>query len=183
MPGFNIKTSSDCIADNDCGDGYTGPKVNVETARKHRYQLRILRPVKDVLLYAFKCQRPVCEADRIVMHHGQDEIYKPGKTRWLPIEVTFYEIVKDVNTTAQMLNRWWGKNMLSVNSSTLFQDSYYKERCELELTDGCGKPVWAYYLYQVWPSKVSPSELSYTDTDLSEISCTLEISKAEEKPV
>lgn len=181
MPGFNIKTDGNCGADTGCGDGYDGPDVAVETARKHRYQLKVLNPVRDIRLYAYKCQRPVSEADIITMHHGQEEIKKPGKTRWLPIEVTFYEIIKDVDITAQMLNQWWGKTMYDPKSSTIAGDKSYKERCELDMVDGCGQTVWAYRLYGVWPSKVSPSELSYTDTDLAEISCTLEIGKAEER--
>ena len=181
MPGFNIVIKNDRCPPSDCESGYVGPLSDVETGRTHRYRMRILEPVKDVTLYAFKCQRPVCETDRMVMHHGQDEIYKPGKQRWLPIEVTFYEVIKAHNLTAQYLNLWWGKSMIDVQSSTISPDPNYKRPCELELVDGCGHPVWAYYMYGVWPSKVSPSELSYADIELSSVSCVLEISKAVEK--
>lgn len=184
MPGFSIKVEGCTDGEDQTDAGYEGPNPNVETGRKYRYRLRVLEPVQDVLLYAYKCQRPTSEVDRIVMHHGQDEIYKPGKSRWLPIEVTFYEVITSTNITAQYLSKWWGKAMVNVQDSLLNRDSSFKKTCELEMVDGDGNPIWLYKMFGVWPSKVSGSDFSYTDTDLSEITCTLEIGKViEEDPI
>jgi hypothetical protein len=188
MPGFDIKLQGNrCNYNSETKEGeepdgkLEGADPRVETARKHRYAFTILDPLKDVLLYAYKCGRPTCEADRIVICRGQDEIYKPGRSRWLPIEITFYEPVSPnypIDYTAALLHKWYGKTMINIRKgSTISQDSDYKQQCILRLLDGRDRNIWAYNMYGVWPSNITPSELSYADTSLAEISCTLNMDK------
>jgi hypothetical protein len=48
------------------------------------------------------------------------------------------------------------------------------------MLDGLGRKVWEYNLYDCWPIKVSPNDLDYSNTALSEISVTMRYNKAEE---
>ncbi len=128
-------------------------------------------------LYAYKCGRPTPEVDKITIHHGQEEIGVPGKVRWKPIEITFYEIIEDMDTVANYLNFWHQKSMIDVENSAQRPPAEYRLTCQLAMLDGAGKPVWNYNMYECWPSTVGPCELSYTDSDLAEITVTLELSK------
>jgi hypothetical protein len=104
-----------------------GPSNTDEYARNHRFRIETMLPLgpqgvhqTDILLNAEKCTRPTVEFDEIKIHNGQDEIYRPGKHRWAPIEFTFYERVgasddNDLiasaqgkpNLASQAIYNWW----------------------------------------------------------------------------
>lgn len=195
MPGFNIKFSGSC------NDGpsipgaidYIGPDIYVETARVHRYALEVFTPfgTKDsgILLYLSKCTRPTPEIDEIVIHNGQDEIYRPGKNRWQPMEFTFYEVLKesDINSppdrseTAEMMFQLWANKAIKLARSSGFGPNDFCSDAQLDMLNGVGSSIWTYHIYRAWPIKVSPKDLNYSNSDLSEISVTMRFDKAEEK--
>src|SRR5262245_8947291 len=98
MPGFNIPYTS-CPPGADAtstiiASGYNGQSNTVETARSYRYLLDVLTPLSEqgsggLLLFLKSASRPEPEIDEITIHNGQDEIYRPGKNRWSPVELTF----------------------------------------------------------------------------------------------
>ena len=189
MPGFNIPMEA-----SSCGAGSSsGPSHTTETARKHRYELEVLEPLgqgsqgqggDSLLLFLKKCTRPSIEIDEIVIHSGQDELFRPGKQHWKPIEFTFYEKLKGSKNgslndeCAEKIWKWWANAMIDVKTSLHKPPSQYLKDTQLTMLDGDGSSVWKYYIYDCWPSKISPSDLSYTDTDIAEISVTLRYSKA-----
>lgn len=202
MPGFNINISDECSNKNSTA-GYTGPYPNVETARQHRFRFTVLDPVKDILLYAYQATRPVVEIDKMTMHRGFDEIYLPGKRRWSPIEITFYEVVlgnttstspdkyaqtANLNTTAELLYKWHSGSasnpnigLININNSRLTGNAAkIRYQCQFEMLNGAGQPIWKYKLHGCWPSKVSPSAINYSSNEISEIAVTIEYNKAEE---
>ena len=165
-----------------------GPSYLTETARKHRYKLEILDPLTNILLFCEKCTRPTPEIDEIVIHNGQDEIYRPGKQRWSPIEFTFYEKLRgtyspsvQTNETAELIYEWWGETMIDLTRSVHKQVvSYYKD-AQLQMLDGVGQPVWTYFLRDCWPQKITPIDLAYSDSDVATITVTLRYNKAQEQ--
>ena len=179
MPGFNIAATS-------AGQ----PPNTVETARSHRYVFSTLDPLKDILIYAHKASRPSFEADVIKIHSGQDRIYRPGQHFWKPLEITFYEVVighygssapnVPFSNAADDIYEWWQGTMIDTLGSRQYKPTDYRKECQLEMLDGDGATIWKYSLYGCWPSKVLPSDLSYKDTDLAEITMTLQIDRAVE---
>ena len=212
MPGFDIGMPSACHE----GEGgpyrppgggrdYSPSHVE-ETARRYRYEFEVLEPLdKDsggstfLLLFAYKATRPSPEIDKITIHSGQDEIYRPGKNRWQPIEVTFYErLTTDSegdsrggpgtyrDQAAELIYKWWGgtKDGLPggvINLRNSFHGYDYRKPCQLAMLDGYGGPVWSYYLANCWPVKVSPCDISYADTEIADITVTLSYDKAIEQ--
>jgi len=182
MPGFFISTHSGTLSTD-------LPIHTIETARSHRFRLEVLEPFgvgqNGILLYLEKCTRPTPEIDEVVIYNGQDEIYRPGKNRWLPIEFTFYERLNSGGTTddaAEKIYKWWGETMINLQESSLNQTSDFYKRAELTMLNGLNETVWKYYLYDCWPAKVTPSDLAYSDSEIARISVTLRYNKAEEKP-
>lgn len=183
IPGFNIPFSDAC--------GSTipgGPHNTVETARKHRYLVQVLEPFGNgefgILLYAYKCTRPNIEIDQVMIHNAQDEISRPGKQHWKPVEFTFYEKLQGGSSlfsqAAQLIYFWWGSTMINLETSLHNEPSQYLKNTQLDMLDGSGDSIWSYFLLDSWPSKVSPSDLSYTDSNIAEISVTLSYAKAKE---
>jgi len=188
MPGFNVPVSDAChdqfaVSAN---SPFQGPPNSVETARKHRYSLDVLEPLGDrrsgLLLFLAKATRPAVDIDEIVIHSGQDEIYRPGKHRHKAVEFTFYERLEPPteDQAAKFIYDWWAKSMIWVEQSVHGAPGDYLKTAELSMLDGIGYPVWKYMLYDSWPSKVSPSDLSYADSDIAEIAVTLRFAKCRE---
>ena len=184
IPGFQIPFPNACGVVN-FGDG---PINTIETARKHRYRLEILEPLGDkvtgLLLYGYKCGRPNIEIDEIAIHNAQDEIFRPGKQHWKAVEFSFYEKLRGVNIlydqAAELVYKWWGSTMINLNTSLHREPSEYLKNAQLEMLDGNGASVWVYQLYDCWPSRISPSDLDYSDTSIADISITLRYGKARE---
>lgn len=206
MPGFNIPNqyTPNCGENNVNGEAsgaftvdapFAGPAHLSETARKHRYRLEILGPLGQysmggstgILMFLEKCTRPTPEVDEIVIHNGQDEIYRPGKHRWSPVEFTFYEKTRgndvQVDEAAELIYQWWGQTMINLNTSEHRTPTDYYRRAHLQMLDGVGNPIWTYYLHDCWPQKVSPIDLSYSDSDIATITVTLRFNKAEERRI
>lgn len=211
MPGFDISQMNSPLGpvlSSACHDGAVPypqkylpqPTNTTETARRYRYRFETLEPLdqESLLVYAYKTTRPSVEIDQIVIHNGQDEIYRPGKNRWLPIDITFYErifgetgedamITGGYDQPAELIYKWWSETMININKSLhgLIWDSTsgvkgYRKPCQLTMLDGLGSSVWAYYLANCWPMKVTPCELGYADTEIADITVTLAYDKAME---
>jgi hypothetical protein len=193
MPGFNIPAES-CLDENAFKESsaYTGPGHLSETARKHRYLLEVFEPMEgkgadsNLLMYLEKCTRPTPEIDEIVIHNGQDEIYRPGKNKWNPLEFTFYEKLSGSepgsfrNAAAENLYNWWAKSMIILSDSKQGKPQDYYKNAYLQLLDGVGNPVWTYKIYDCWPQKITPAQMSYSESEISTIVVTLRFNKAEE---
>jgi hypothetical protein len=205
MPGFKIKTEVPTQEKDRFSQGTynyndsIGPDSNTEVARNYRWLFEVLTangssPLGDtkdgILIYAQKCSRPAYEADDIVIHHGQSQIHRPGKIKWNPIEITFYERIKGdsikgvgsnlVNDAARRIYEWWSLSMIDTNKNLTYKPTNYQRNAIIQQLDGTGKSVWTYHLYNCWPLKVTPSDMNYTSTDLSEITVTLRFDKARE---
>lgn len=194
MPGFNIPyTIPGCPSI----PSFRGrPSHVVETARKHRYVLEVLEPFGSrddgILVFLEKCTRPSPEFDKILIHSAQSEIPRPGKTHWKEVEFTFYEKCDGpvdesdstygplVNTSARLIYEWWAASMMDVESGLHRSPSEYLKNCSLAMLDGNGDTIWQYDMYDAWPMKVSPSDLSYSDTDIATVSVLLAYSRARE---
>lgn len=191
MPGFNIPAES-CLDENAFKEdaAYTGANHVIETSRSHRYLLEIFEPMEgkgNTLLYLEKCTRPSPEFDEIVIHNGQDEIYRPGKNKWGPLEFIFYEVLRGnepgsfKNSVAENLYEWWAKTMIILSDSKQGKPQDFYKNAYLQLLDGVGNPVWSYKIYDCWPQKISPSQLSYSESEIATISISLRFNKAEEE--
>ena len=176
MPGFSIN-----------GAG-RGPNANVQPAFSHRWLFEFdqIGTMKGVALYAMSTQRPSVEIDTVKLHLGQTEIYMPGKHRWSPINVKFYELIDglpDGDTTAREIFVYWAKN---VNSAVILLaqgriNPNFRATCSISLQDGLGESKHTYSLSNVWPIKIEPSELTYATGEISTVQVTLRYDAAFEQ--
>lgn len=205
MPGFLINTIAPTPEENRFeGRNFTsGPSNLVDTARKYRWIFESLtsaaapvapfgenRGTDGILLYAHKCGRPTYETEDVVIHSGLTEIHRPGKVKWNPIEMSFYEKIYSssvnngfntgYNEVADKIYTWW-RAMIDTSYNLTYSPSLYTKDAVLKQLDGAGSTIYTYFLYNCWPIKVSPDDLDYSNSDISEITVTIRYDKAEEK--
>lgn len=176
MPGFNI-----------CGSGgENSPPSTVETARDHRWEINILQSAyfqftNEILLFAHYADRPRPEIDDIKIHHGQDEIYLPGKNRWSPVDIKFYEIITNSeNSVTSRINNWLQTVVDFRRSKIATIPANFKGICKAAQLDGDDTPVYEYQLLGCWPKKVTPSAMDYTSSKISEVTVTIVYDKCYE---
>lgn len=171
------------------------PNAFDETFRKYRYSVQIYDLISKgsaPTIYLEACTRPRVEFDKITIHNGQDEIYRPGKSRWQPITLTFYEAFWSRQGTtyqvAEAIYLWHSRLLTRFNDtnagarySSIRRAETYEKNAVLTMEDGYGKPIRDYYLFGCWPSSVSPDELNYSASDLTRIEVELTYNRAEEK--
>lgn len=201
IPGFNIPVSElvcNPLRPNDAK--YRGSSHIVETARQHRYILELLEPLgqpatnqadptptdaDSTLVFAYSATRPKVTFDKITIHNAQDEIFRPGKHHWSDVDLTFYEVLskngeKPYGKITDLIYRWWAETMLNINTSYFAPPEQYLKNCKLSMVDGIGNAVWSYNLYDCWPCEVSPSDVSYVNSDIANITMKLRYDKAVE---
>jgi T4-like virus tail tube protein gp19 len=166
IPGFSVNGQGD------------GPKNTQETARRHRYKFETFGPLNSILLYSHKAQRPTPEIDRVTMHHGQDEVYFPGKNRWQPIDISFYEAAQGNDLVASAIYKWWSASVIDIQGSTV--SAQFRQKATLLLINGDGDSLWRYEMLNCWPINVVPDQLDYGDNGVAEITFKLVMDKAKE---
>lgn len=186
--------------------GIDSPEHTVETFRKYRYLMRLMdsaNPARQVAsgnnkmlsAYIETCTRPKLEFDKITIHKGQDEIYRPGKSRWAPITLSFYEaVVSKIDSglvyafssqLAEVIYNWHSRVITGFDRSTSFSSiagakTIYKN-IEIDMENGYGNRLRTYYLYEGWPSGVTPSDLSYSSNEITRIDVEITYNRAVEK--
>lgn len=160
MPGFNI---------NGTGGEASGL---TEVARSHRWRVFINGGApsisKEILLAAKDATRPSVDIDTITYHHKSNQIYMPGKYKWPDtVDIVFYEYVNSslLDQTASEFFNYWSSQVYDLQTNNIINN--YKRIVLVNMLDGLGNVVYDYILEGAWPSKVSPSSLSYTTSDLA----------------
>lgn len=192
MPGFNIALQPQPGGPADPPS--FGPPNTYETARKYRFNLTSFRPnefvASGINFNVKSIKRPSVQFEEIVIHSGQDEIYRPGKTKWQPVDIVFYETLGSnfVDRVALSMYDWWARRLTDATVSTqrlagLMTPNpatgfYFNS--QIDMLDGYGFMVWSYILYECWPTQITPSDLDYSSTDIAEMTVTLRYNRAAE---
>jgi hypothetical protein len=208
MPGFNLTLLNQGRDPKKFGgpsDSIVGgPSHPPEVGRNYRFFIPYFKPLEldkggsdqryaahasneGLQFYAKSAQRPRVEFDEIIIHSGQDEISRPGKMRYPPIEITFYEIITNQgrDLTAQSFYAWWSQRVADISTSRLRRPGVWTNNpntgfhfnAQIDKLDGSGNACWSYLLYDCWPVNISPSQMSYDSTDLSEYTVSLRFNK------
>jgi len=167
MPGFQI-----------AGKGGDGPVNTEETHRIHRWSFDWYALGKSVYDYALSCTRPVMDADTVTIHHRQNEVYLPGKHKWLPIRMTLYTKQKD---TLEKLNNLRKKTIDPIGMKNFSFRADSVSSFTLSALDGKGVPIWVWKLNGAWVSKIEHPAFNYENSDLATVDVTIVYDYAEEQ--
>ena len=168
MPGFNIN-----------GAG-TGPSNTMEVGRKHRFSVVLTFATSiDTELNVKSVTLPSIEYDEMTAHNGADYILRPGKPKYKPIDIVFYEVLTGDNNES-IVNKDIFKYLPNVSGEEIvskYQKSDfgagYGFTTFINRVDGNGKTYLTYTLYGCSIASYDPGDLSYADNELSEVKMSI----------
>lgn len=163
MPGFNI------------GDDSDGPSNIVEPLRSHRWRIKKLGPIDldGVRIFAKDLSLPTVdiEVDEV---QGATIKYKfASVVNFSEAVLTFY----DTNDLLISLQDWLDLVYVSVGgegTGELGLADDYKDEASFELVDNEGFTEIEYRLLGAFPTKIDNSQLTYTNSNIKEITMTLQ---------
>jgi hypothetical protein len=130
--------------------------------------------LRDITVYALKVDRPKAVIDKILVHHGQDVIYIPGKSKWEPVEVTFYE-TENPDATKALYSWLW--TVVNFNLSVLKKE--FRSEARIDMLDGGGNSTWVATLKNAWPVQISMESLDYSSSEIAKTTMTVSYDKAD----
>jgi hypothetical protein len=145
--------------------------------RKFRWTLQILPYCKSNGAigpnFVKTAARPNYDIEEVELNFLNAKTWIAGKLTWQSITVTYIDAGA---VDLKNLYQWIGQNAqlnnsVDFNQGTSFND--YAARAQLVLYDGCGNPMEAWQLDNVWPQAVNFGELDYSSSEEVTIELTL----------
>lgn len=146
---------------------------NVIIKRKFRWTIEITTPCGYIPPYACKTSaRPNIEIDETELHFLNGVTWLPGKAKWQPIQVTYYDVAGDTGFQSVMN---WLCTLYEFQNPVMLRQSEkagWAGTALLTMYDGCGTPLEFWLLGSVFPQQVNFGELDYSQGEF----CTVELS-------
>jgi hypothetical protein len=152
---------------------------NIIIKRKFRWTMAISTPCGFLPAYICKtAERPKLEVEETELNFLNAVTWLPGKGKWQPISVTYYDIA---NASMQGLFNWIATiyNFTDPVNLTQSEKSGWAGTALLTMYDGCGKPLEAWLLGSVWPQSISFGDLDYSSSDFCTVDLTLKYSEVQ----
>lgn len=163
------------------GIGILGqPKTIIK--RKFRFLMEFTTPYGAVLEPRFVkvANRPQLDIDEQEIHFLNDIQYIPGKGRWQPMSVTYYDVAHE---DMRPLYEWvldiynFNEGYESGNLSQSEKEGWAGTGI-LTVLDGCGRDIERWSFKDVWPNSINFGDLDYSVSDECNIELTFRFSKA-----
>jgi hypothetical protein len=190
MPGFNMPVGGKNVDTKAFSN-------KAETSRRHRWKIEIypyLYPdgqqnpfhkqtsgfLPKIQFYAKSCTHPDITYDEIVIHNGQDRIYRPGRHVFDPITLVFYDII-DFYTDGQPKNSLTQKlyDFIPNRERNSFIDQYVYFGMKIKILNGRGDTVILFNIYDCYIENYKPADLDYTDSNISEVTMKVKYNRFE----
>lgn len=107
--------------------------------------------------------RPKLNVDDTEINFLNQTTWIPGKAKWEPISVTYYDI-----PSGQMGPLWsWIATVYNFNNQNIpmSEKAGWNGTGIITLYDGCGSPLERWTLGSLWPQSVDFGELDYSSSD------------------
>lgn len=169
MPGFSIS-----------GKG-SGPDTNnLEPRRLHRWTFTAssVANLDKVTVFLKSATRPKFSFTQDEVHRKQEVIYLAGKQVWDPVEIVFYDIEKNYDSSQIIFNWVDSISSLSDGSTNVVPPDNYKKTCELSMVSGNNQKNETWKLYNCWPAEINWNQLNYEDSGIATITVTLRYDRA-----
>lgn len=150
---------------------------NVIIKRKFRWTFAISTPCGQIPAWNCKtAERPKLEIEETELNFLNATTWMPGKAKWQPINVTYYDIASNV---MQGLFNWMATLYEFNQPQTLrmSEKAGWAGVGQLIMYDGCGKPLEAWTFGSMWPTSISFGDLDYASGDFCTVDLTLKYSE------
>ena len=144
--------------------------VKVEPKHKNRWKVTFAGGALDAntTANATDITRPSVVFDEIEVHRGESKAYFAGKPTFDPVTIDFDDSLD--NATADAIYAQVATQFDTSSLAVAKDGSVYKFTTVLELTDGTGTVLETITLYGSWVSKMTPDQLSYSESAGAKIS-------------
>jgi len=161
---------------------------NIILKRKFRYLMEWITPNGQSVEKQFVkvASRPQLDIDETELHFLNAITWIPGKGRWQPLTVTYYDVADsklgplyDWILSVYDFNKAVGEAGSS-GSGDLPQSEKrgWAGTGTLEMLDGCGTVMERWTFQDAWPQSVNFGDLDYSSSDECTIDVTFRFSKA-----
>lgn len=169
------------------GIGLLGdPKIILK--RKFRFLMEWTTPTNELVekQYVKVASRPQLEIGEVELHFLNAIQWIPGKGKWNPLTVTYYDVADD---KLKPLYDWiasiydFNKAAGEGNSSgsgnlPQTEKAGWAGTGTLEMLDGCGNVIEKWTFYEAWPQSINFGDLDYSSPDECNIEVTFRFNKA-----
>lgn len=161
--------------------------------KKHRWMFATEEDLDEVgqfpIVPCSKGARPRLQFKETEVAHLTETFYFPTKPEWQTIEITFYDLRKNINNVYRWLSRLYQpKNGVfkPIINSLEFTDNLgistsarpFKRTGLLELYSGCGEILESWTLENCYPQTIDFGDLDMASSDLVYIDVTLRYDRA-----
>lgn len=175
MPGFNIVTTGGDAAKEQ-------PSATFELNRAHRWKIQqLVVGAKSLiteanLVYVKSITLPAFNVEEEIIKGGSIS-YKFAKgINWEDVTVVFYDVEGILEQIEKIRQLVWTPD------SGLMAANDYKGITEFWLTNGDGDPTRKFFLENSWVKNISHSDLTYTSSDIKEVTLVISYDWAREEP-
>lgn len=185
MPGFNIPNFKFGNCDQEHKDELISSSDlphNLETARGHRFVLRLFTGVDESLssdpnnYFQLACESIDRPSPRMITErvwNYSNYVNVPMRLEYDPISISFYEVVGDqdkdkpINITSSRIFEWWTRTVFNFNTLVTHFPKARKGKVSITQTDGFGNTIWTYLLLNCYPLSIIPDTMNYNSNDIS----------------
>lgn len=131
------------------------------------------------LLPPSKAARPSLSFKEMDAVHLTETVYFPGRPEWKPINLTLYDIKKNLNPVIKWLQKTYLVTAGGVSWSPSCGSGGIKiNECRIVLYDGVGNDIETWILENVWPNNIEFGDLDYGQSDVLTVDLTLRYDRA-----
>lgn len=123
--------------------------------------------------------RPDISIEETEINFLNEKTWIPGKATWEAITVTYYDVATGDNIG---LWNWLASVYDFTNPACRHMNSKRRDYAgsgRLWLLDGCGNPLEAWWMNDMWPTSIKFGDLDYASSDTVDIEVTLRYSQVE----
>lgn len=146
--------------------------------RKNRWLFKIKDVSADGVssLPPLKSARPALSFKELEFQHLTETVYFPGRPEWKPINLTLYDLKKNLQPVFEWLSEIYDPQNKSEYGPSC--DGFKKQEATLELYDGCGTVIESWVFESIWPQSVEFGELDMSTSDVVTCDLTLRYDRA-----
>jgi hypothetical protein len=141
-------------------------------------------PSKEIsILPPEKAARPQLSFKEMNVQHLIEEVYYPSKPDWKPINITLFDLQRNVHPIFKWLNEIYDPSKGKFVAPNAIKsvdnlDRGFIRKCTLELYDGCGSTLESWIYEDCWPQSVNFQTLDFAQDGIVMCDLTLRYARA-----
>jgi len=132
------------------------------------------------VLPPLKASRPSIVFKEMEVRHLTETIYYPTRPEWKPINLTLYDLKRNVNPVFEWLREFYDpqNGEITPAAENFGSANYPKKPAVIEMYDGCGEVLERWELDNAWPQSMEFGDLDMASSEFVVVDITLRYDRA-----